>query len=84
MDTFCPEENEGLNEEEYLQMMSFALGEDGPDLIRASVIETRIHVAGRVLEQKGGVREGDTVIFRIPLIRILLLDQELDYTLTFR
>ena len=84
MDTFGPEENEGLAEEEYLEMMSFALGEKGPDLIRASIIETRIDVAGRIIEQKGGVQEGNTVIFRIPLIRILLLDQALDYTLTFR
>lgn len=84
MDTFGPEENEGLSEEDYLEMMSFALGEEGPELIRASTIETRVTVGGTIIEQKGGRRESDTVIFRIPLIRILLLDQALNYSLTFR
>jgi len=84
MDTFGPEENEGLTEEEYLDMMSFALGEEGPELILSSTIETRITVEGTIIEQKGGVRKDNTVIFRIPLIRILLLDQPLDYSLTFR
>lgn len=84
MDTFGPEENEGLTEEEYLDMMSFALGEEGPPLIRASVIKTTITVEGTVLEQKGGTQEGNTVVFTIPLIRLLLLDEPLDYSLTFR
>ena len=84
MDTFGPEENEGLTEEEYLEMMSFALGESGSKLISTSVIETEITVDGTILEQNGGVLEGDTVIYRIPLIRILLLDQTIDYSLTFR
>ncbi len=84
MDTFGPEENEGLTEEEYLDMMSFALGEEGPELILSSTIETEITVEGTIIEQKGGVRKDNTVIFRIPLIRILLLDQPLDYSLTFR
>lgn len=84
MDTFGPKENEGLSEEEYLEMMSYALGEQGSDLLRASIIETRVKVKGTLLDQKGGVREGDTVVFRIPLLRFLLLDEILEYQLTFR
>ncbi|MBN2049234.1 MAG: hypothetical protein JW760_02215 [Spirochaetales bacterium] len=84
MDIFGPKENEGLSEEEYLEMMSYALGEQGSDLLRASIIETRVKVKGTLLDQKGGVREGDTVVFRIPLLRFLLLDEILEYQLTFR
>jgi hypothetical protein len=79
-----PEENEGTTEEEYLEMMEFMLGEKGPPAIKDSYIELRITVKGKILEQQGGKVEGSSVVFRIPLIRVLLLDQPLDYSVVFR
>ena len=83
IDMFGPHTNEDTSEEEYLEMMEFVLGESGPPAIIESVIELKIRVAGRVIAQRGGVREGNTVIFRLPLIRALLLDQPLDYAISF-
>ena len=83
IEMFGPHTNEDTSEEEYLEMMEFVLGESGPPAIIESVIELKIRVSGRIIAQRGGVREGNTVIFRLPLIRALLLDQPLDYAVTF-
>jgi hypothetical protein len=79
-----PEENEGMTEEEYLEMMAFMLGAKGPPAIKASFVELEVDVEGEVIEQTGGRIEGKTVMFRIPLLDILLLDEPLDYSIIFR
>jgi hypothetical protein len=78
-----PEENEDTTEEEYLEMMEFMLGEAGPPAIKDSFIELKVNVRGRVLSQTGGEIVEQGVVFRIPLIRVLLLDQPLDYSVVF-
>ena len=84
IDVFGPEENEDTTEEEYLEMLEFMLGEDGPPGVKASLIELRVKVKGKILEQTGGELDGSSVIFKIPLLKVLLLDQPLDYSLTFK
>jgi len=48
------------------------------------VIETTIVVKGKVVAQTGGSTVPGGVVFRIPLLRVLLLDKPLDYSLTFK
>ncbi len=81
--SFGPLENEGTSEQEYLEMMEFALGEEGPEGIRDSFINLVIKINGRLLSQSGGTTNEEGVSFQIPLIRVLLLDQPLDYSITF-
>ena len=83
IEMFGPHANEDTSEEEYLEMMEFVLGEPGPPAIIESAIELEIRVTGRIIAQLGGIREGNTVIFRLPLIRALLLDQPIDYAISF-
>ena len=83
--TFGPLENQGLSESEYLEMMEYALGDGGGRLIKESVIQTVIRVDGRIISQKGGRKESDsTVVFETPLIRLLLLDKPVEYSIRFR
>ena len=83
-ETFGPEQNEHTSEEEYLEMIEFMLGEDGPPSLIASFIEIEVNVKGKILSQTGGQVAGNSVLFRIPLIRVLLLDQPLEYSIVFR
>lgn len=84
-ETFGPLENQGISEEEYLDMMEYALGEGGGELIRNSVLTTRVAVDGRIVAQKGGtVTAGDTVTFKTPLLELLLLKEPIRYEITFQ
>ena len=81
---FGPQEDFSISENEYLEMMSFALGEQGPPAIKESVIEAEVLVPGRIIAQSGGELEGSRVKFAIPLIKILLLEEPLDYSITYQ
>jgi hypothetical protein len=67
-----------------MEMIEFMLGDEGPPGLNASFIELEVIVKGKILSQSGGQMAGNSVLFRIPLIRVLLLDQPLDYSIVFR
>ena len=79
-----PQENDDATEAEYLELIDLALGEGGSAALKASTIETTIAVKGKVVAQSGGTVVAGGVVFRIPLLRVLLLDKALDYSLTFK
>jgi hypothetical protein len=79
-----PQENDDTTEEEYYELMDLALGEGGAESVRNSYIETRVNVRGTLISQTGGTITPGGVTFTIPLIRVLLLDEPLDYSLVFR
>ncbi len=79
-----PQENDDTTEAEYLELIDLALGEGGSAALKASTIETTILVKGQVVAQTGGAPVAGGVLFRIPLLRVLLLNKPLDYSLTFK
>ncbi|UCF98570.1 MAG: hypothetical protein JSV89_03305 [Spirochaetaceae bacterium] len=79
-----PQENDDTTEEEYYELMDLALGEGGADSVRNAYIETKVTVRGNLVSQSGGKITADGVIFTVPLIRVLLLDKPLDYSLVFK
>jgi hypothetical protein len=79
-----PQENDDTTEAEYLELIDLALGEGGSTALKASVIETTMLVKGQVVSQTGGSVVKGGVVFRIPLLRVLLLNKPLDYSLTFK
>jgi len=79
-----PQENDDTTEEEYYELMDLALGEGGADSVRNAYIETRVNVRGTLVSQSGGVITPGGVTFTVPLIRVLLLDKPLDYSLVFK
>jgi hypothetical protein len=84
MEMFGPLSNEGITEEEYLEMMVFAFDEEASPGIMRSSITTTVNVKGEIISQAGGTVKGNTVTYEIPLIRVLLLDEPLEYSLTFK
>ncbi len=79
-----PQENDDTTEEEYYELMDLALGEGGADSVREAYIETRVNVRGTLVSQSGGMITPGGVTFTVPLIRVLLLDKPLDYSLVFK
>ena len=79
-----PMQNENTSEEEYLEIMEFALGEEGPGAIEEAKIIVIINVSDKIISQEGGTIDGKSVTFVIPLIRILLLDKPLSYRVVYR
>ncbi len=79
-----PQENDDTTEEEYIELIELAMGEEGALALQKSFLETTIKIKGTLISQSGGTVTGDGVVFKIPLIRILLLDKPLEYSLVFR
>ncbi len=79
-----PQEGDTTTEDEYLEIMEFALGEAGPEVVKNSFIEVVVRTDGEIISQRGGTLQEGTATFRIPLLRVLLLDQPLDFELVFK
>lgn len=84
MESFGPLANKGLTDNDYLDMMQFALGDESRAGIEESFLLLDVNVDGKVVSQKGGVKlDEDTVRFRIPLLRILILDETQSFSVSF-
>ncbi len=72
---YGPRYNNGMTEENYLEMIEYILGESGPEAIRSSVIEITVVMPDDVLETNGVVTDEKTVCFSVPLLDFLLLNR---------
>jgi hypothetical protein len=84
LSVFGPQEGVAITEAEYLEAMEFTLGEQGPKAIKDSFIDVTVTVKGQLVSQKGGTAKGSTVAFRIPLLKLLMLTEPLDYEVVFK
>lgn len=75
---------EEIKEDEYVEMMVGVLGNEGPDILRNSMVDLKVTVKGTLVSQTGGETDGNTVTFRLPLLKVLLLNQTVEYSLTFQ
>lgn len=83
-ETFGPLYNEGLSEEEYLDMISYILGEEGPAAIAESVISLRFTTPKVIVRQEGCVKESsNSVRVDVPLIDFLLLNKPITFSITW-
>ncbi len=83
-ETFGPLYNEGMSPEDYLDMISYILGEEGPDAIMESVISMRFTTPAAIVSHQGGKKLGiNTVQFDMPLIDILLLAKPITFNVTW-
>lgn len=79
-----PQVDQRVTQDDYLEMIRFSLGDDGPALVRKSWISIAIRPEGEIVSQAGGTVSDGSVTYRIPLLRVLLLDTPLDFSLSFR
>lgn len=81
---FGPEYNEGLSEDDYLEMISFMLGEEGPGAISNSVITLNFETPSPIKNYTNGEKISDTLFkYSFPLIDFLLLAEPLEFELTW-
>ncbi|MEA1911898.1 MAG: hypothetical protein U9N32_09540 [Spirochaetota bacterium] len=84
MESFGPMANKGLNEDDYLDMMQYALGDESRIGIKESYLLMDINVDGKIISQSGGIKiDQDTVRYKIPLLKILLLDESESFSVSF-
>jgi hypothetical protein len=81
---FGPQEGEDITEEEYEEMVALAFGDASSRGLTKSFIELKVTVEGTIVGQTGGRIQGKSVIFKVPLIKVLLLNEPLEYTIVFR
>ena len=80
-EVYGPEYNQGMSEDDYLDMIYFLLGEDGPDAIRNGLISVTMNVPGTLTEVTGGEKLDDnSVRFSFPIIDFLLLNEPIEFS----
>ncbi|MBO4423897.1 MAG: hypothetical protein J5768_00135, partial [Spirochaetales bacterium] len=82
-EVYGPLYNNDLTEEEYLEMVSFILGEQCPDSIAASSIKIQVVAPKTISDHNGKLRNSKTVEFSFPLIDFLLLHHSIDFYLEY-
>lgn len=81
-EVYGPEYNQGMSEEEYLEMISFLLGEEGPDAISHGLVSMEITVPGTITAVENAEKTGDsTAVFSFPIISFLLLNEPLSFSI---
>jgi hypothetical protein len=81
---FGPEENIGVSQADYLDMISYLLGEEGPDAVMRSYISLVMNTNSPIISHEGGDIITDTQIrFNIPMIDFLLLAEPVSYSVTW-
>ena len=60
------------------------MGEDGPDAVLSSFINIKVKVNGKLVSQKGGTIKDGIVWFEIPLLRVCLLNDALDFEIAYK
>ncbi len=83
-EVYGPEYNQGMSDADYLEMISFLLGEEGPSAIENGMVEVIINVPGTITETvNAGIIDSDTVSFRFPIIRFLLLSEPISFSVSW-
>ncbi|HKL58527.1 MAG TPA: hypothetical protein VJ863_01405 [Sphaerochaeta sp.] len=83
-EAFGPVYNQGLGESDYLEMISFMLGEEGPPAIEQSTITLRIATPKPIKSFISGKKVGTNLYeFSFPLIDFLLLADPITFSVSW-
>lgn len=80
-EVYGPEYNQGMSEEDYLDMIYFLLGEEGPDAIRNGLVTIILETPGRVTKTVNAEKTGESAVkASFPLIDLLLLNEPISFS----
>ena len=80
-EVYAAEYNQGMSEEDYLDMIYFLLGEDGPEAIRNGQVTMDITVPGTITATEGcEAIDSNTIRFSFPIIDFLLLNEPISFS----
>lgn len=81
-EVYGPEYNQGMSEEDYLEMISFLLGEEGPEAIENGLVTVNIEVPGTITATESAVKVNDSIAsYSFPIISFLLLNEPLSFSI---
>lgn len=84
-EVYGPEYNQGMSQEDYLDMIYYLLGEDGPDAIRNSTIDIMIITPSEIASSSGVVKMGpQAALYSFSLIDFLLLNEPMEFEITWK
>lgn len=84
-EVYGPLFNQNTTEEDYLDMIYFLLGEEGPDAISNGMVSIDITVPGTIASVSGARRVNqNTARFSFPIIDFLLLNKPLTFTVNWK
>lgn len=84
-EVYGPLYNQGTSEEDYLDMIYYLLGEEGPDAISNGLVTINIKVPGQITDISGAKKTSSpTAEFTFPIIDFLLLNKPLTFTINWR
>ncbi|THB62602.1 MAG: hypothetical protein D6B26_07420 [Spirochaetaceae bacterium] len=78
-----------MSRDEYIEFVGWALEEyegETPvaDLIAGSRLELRVVPGGELVSQRGGLMDGNAVVFAVPLVDLILAEDDYEFELRFR
>ena len=84
-EVYGPEYNQGMSEEDYLEMIYFLLGEEGPGAISNGEVTINIEVPGTITAVENAERISDnTISYSFPVIAFLLLSEPLSFSVSWQ
>jgi len=83
-ENLAPQVDEHILAAEYLDIIDFAMGEEGPDAVMSSFIEVKVKVEGEIISQTGGEIFDGFIHYKIPLLNILLLNHPIEYKIIYK
>ncbi len=83
-EVYGPEYNQGMSEADYLDMIYFLLGEDGPEAVTNGEVEVLLTVPGTITATQGCTAVSEnTASFAFPIIDFLLLNAPLSFSISW-
>lgn len=83
-EVYGPVYNQGMKEADYLEMISYILGEEGPEAISKSLITLRFTTPSAILSQQSGTLiNSNTIEFSFKLIDFMLLAAPIQFSVTW-
>lgn len=83
-DALGPNPDYPLSKEEYLDLVEFTMDEKGPQMVLDSAVITTVKVNGAIISQTGGTMSGKNVVYNLPLLKFLLLLDDISYSFKFQ
>jgi hypothetical protein len=72
-----------MTEEEYIDMLKSLFGEAvGPEVKKAAA-EIKFSPKTKIVAQKGGILSGNSVIFKIPILSVLMMEKPIELSVTW-
>ena len=84
-EVYGPRYSNGMSEEEYMDMISFLLGEDGPEALKKSFVSIVIETPGDITSIKGAMKTGEKkAVYSFPVVDFLTLNNPLSFNIEWK